>query len=208
MGEIANKRYVEYAGDIRESGEHLLAIINDLLEHSRIEAGKVELREERFDIQPACEQARLFCQPRADKLGVTLRTRIAPDMPLVYGDELRIRQVLINLVSNAVKFTPNGTVDMVARLDGAGALRLDVRDTGIGMDAAGIEQALKPFGQVDSGLSRKFEGTGLGLPLAKSLVELHGGTLAIVSEHGSGTVVSVVLPAWRVGWNASAQAAE
>jgi signal transduction histidine kinase len=208
MGEIANKRYVEYAGDIRESGEHLLAIINDLLEHSRIEAGKIELREELFDIQAACEQARLFCQPRADKLGVTLRTRIAPGLPLVQGDELRIRQVLINLVSNAVKFTPGGTVDMVARVDGAGALRLDVRDTGIGMDAAGVEQALKPFGQVDSGLSRKFEGTGLGLPLAKSLVELHGGTLAIVSEQGAGTVVSVVLPAWRVGGNASVQAAE
>lgn len=208
MGEIANKRYVEYAGDIRESGEHLLAIINDLLEHSRIEAGKIELREERFDIKAACEQARLFCQPRADKLGVTLRTRVAPDVPLVYGDELRIRQVLINLVSNAVKFTPGGTVDVVARLDGAGALRLDVRDTGIGMDAAGIEQALKPFGQVDSGLSRKFEGTGLGLPLAKSLVELHGGTLAIVSAQGAGTVVSVVLPAWRVGAKTIVQAAE
>jgi two-component system cell cycle sensor histidine kinase PleC len=208
MGEIANKRYVEYAGDIRESGEHLLAIINDLLEHSRIEAGKTDLREERFDIQAACEQARLFCQPRADRMGVTLRTRIAPGMPLFFGDELRMRQVLINLVSNAVKFTPGGTVDIVARLDGAGALRLDVRDTGIGMDAAGVEQALKPFGQVDSGLSRKFEGTGLGLPLAKSLVELHGGTLAIVSEQGAGTVVSVVLPAWRIGANASVQAAE
>jgi signal transduction histidine kinase len=141
-------------------------------------------------------------------LGVTLRTRVAPDVPLVYGDELRIRQVLINLVSNAVKFTPGGTVDVVARLDGAGALRLDVRDTGIGMDAAGIEQALKPFGQVDSGLSRKFEGTGLGLPLAKSLVELHGGTLAIVSAQGAGTVVSVVLPAWRVGAKTIVQAAE
>jgi len=208
MGEIANKRYVEYAGDIRESGEHLLAIINDLLEHSRIEAGKIELREERFDIAAACEQARLFCQPRADKLGVALRTRIAPGMPLVYGDELRIRQVLSNLVSNAVKFTPNGTVDMVARVDGAGALRLDVRDTGIGMDAAGVEQALKPFGQVDNGLSRKFEGTGLGLPLAKSLIELHGGTLNILSEQGSGTVVSVVLPAWRVSGNPNVQAAE
>jgi PAS domain S-box-containing protein len=208
LGEIANKRYVEYAGDIRESGEHLLEIINDLLEHSRIEAGKIELREGGFDITSACEQARLLCQPRAGKLGVTLRTRIAPDLPLVYGDELRLRQVLINLVSNAVKFTPNGTVDIVARLDGAGALRLDVRDTGIGMDAAGIEQALKPFGQVDNGLSRKFEGTGLGLPLAKSLVELHGGTLSIVSEQGVGTVVSVVLPAWRVGGKPSVQAAE
>ncbi|HVP84068.1 MAG TPA: ATP-binding protein [Rhizomicrobium sp.] len=207
MGEIANKRYVEYAGDIRESGEHLLAIINDLLEHSRVEAGKTELREERFDIAAAIEQARLFCEPRAQSAGVQLRTRIAPGLPPVLGDELRIRQVLINLVSNAVKFTPDGTVDIVARIDGGGCLRIDVRDTGIGMDQAGIEQALKPFGQVDSGLSRKFEGTGLGLPLAKSLVELHGGTLSVASERGQGTVVTVVLPAWRVKETAPVEAA-
>ena len=106
---------------------------------------------------------------------------------------------MINLVSNAVKFAPNGTVDIVARVEDGGNLRVDVKDTGIGMDAAGIAQALKPFGQVDSGLSRRFEGTGLGLPLAKSLVELHGGALTITSEQGIGTVVSVVLPAWRVG---------
>jgi PAS domain S-box-containing protein len=207
MGEIENKRYVEYAGDIRESGEHLLAIINDLLEHSRVEAGKAELREERFDIAAAVEQARLFCEQRAQSAGVQLRTRVAPELTPVLGDELRIRQVLINLVSNAVKFTPGGTVDIVARIDGGGCLRIDVRDTGIGMDPAGIEQALKPFGQVDSGLSRQFEGTGLGLPLAKSLVELHGGTLSVTSERGQGTVVTVVLPAWRVKENAPVEAA-
>ena len=199
MGEIANKRYVEYAGDIRESGEHLLAIINDLLEHSRIEAGKAELREGQFELSAAIEQARLFCRPRAQRAGTTLNACVVPDLPLIYGDELRLRQVLINLVSNAVKFAPNGTVDIVARLEDGGNLRVDVKDTGIGMDAAGIAQALKPFGQVDSGLSRRFEGTGLGLPLAKSLVELHGGALTITSEQGIGTVVSVVLPAWRVG---------
>jgi len=207
MGEIGNKRYVEYAGDIRESGEHLLAIINDLLEHSRIEAGKVELREELFDITAAIEQARLFCEPRAQKAGVQLRERVAPGLPLIFGDELRIRQILINLVSNAVKFTTDGTVDIVARVDGAGELRLDVRDTGIGMDEAGIQQALKPFGQVDNGLSRQFEGTGLGLPLAKSLAEVHGGTLSIVSGRGTGTVVTVVLPAWRVKSAAPVEAA-
>ncbi|HEY4124432.1 MAG TPA: ATP-binding protein [Rhizomicrobium sp.] len=199
MGEIANKRYVEYAGDIRESGEHLLAIINDLLEHSRIEAGKAELREGQFDITAAIEQARLICQARAMGNNVTLVAHTAHDLPLIYGDELRLRQVLINLVSNAVKFTPGGTVDIVARLNGVGDLCVEVRDTGIGMDEAGVAQALKPFGQVDSGLNRKFEGTGLGLPLAKSLVELHGGTLAIESKEGTGTVVSVVLPGWRVG---------
>ncbi len=199
MGAIANKRYVEYAGDIHKSGEHLLAIINDLLEHSRIEAGKAELREGQFELSAAIEQARLFCRSRAEQADVSLRAHVAENLPLIFGDELRFRQVLINLVSNAVKFAPGGTVDIVARVDVAGDLRVDVRDTGIGMNAAGIAQALKPFGQVDSGLSRKFEGTGLGLPLAKSLVELHGGTLSIISEEGSGTVVSVVLPAWRVG---------
>lgn len=198
LGEIGNQRYVEYAGDIRESGEHLLAIINDLLEHSRIEAGKIELREERFDIAEAIEQARLFCQSRAEKTNVKLRTRLAPGLPPVLGDALRLRQVLVNLISNAVKFTPGGTVEIAAQIDAAGALRLDVCDTGIGMDEAGIEQALKPFGQVDNGLSRQFEGTGLGLPLAKSLVELHGGMLSVASERGVGTMVSVVLPAWRV----------
>jgi two-component system cell cycle sensor histidine kinase PleC len=115
--------------------------------------------------------------------------------------------VLINLVSNAVKFTPpGGTVLVSAALAGDGALAIAVRDTGIGMDQDGIREALRPFGQVDTGLNRKFEGTGLGLPLAKTLVELHSGTFDIKSQPGAGTTITITLPKWRVGQIARAVA--
>jgi signal transduction histidine kinase len=192
-GPVGQKRYVEYASDIRGSGQHLLDIINDLLDHSRIESGQFVLHRETFLACDAIESARNLCQGRADGLGVTLVADCEANLPPMYGDVLRFKQVIINLVTNAVKFAPGGTVTVSARADG-GELFLQVQDNGIGMDAGGVAQALRPFGQVDSGLNRKYEGTGLGLPLAKSLVELQGGTLTIDSEPGRGTTVTVRMP--------------
>jgi len=192
-GEIGEPRYIDYARDIGASGRHLLEIINDLLDHSRIESGEFALYREAFDVRDAIEAAHLLCQGRADALDVTLHVDCPADLPAIAGDALRFKQVLINLVTNAVKFAPGGSVTVAARRDGD-ALCVSVRDTGIGMDEAGIAQALKPFGQVESGLNRRYEGTGLGLPLAKSLVELQGGTLTIESRKGQGTAVTIRMP--------------
>ncbi len=193
MGPLNNPRYCEYAGDIRTSGQHLLALINDLLDHSRIEAGELVLHSGPFDIRDAIDGVRLFCQHRADALNVTLSVDCPPALPAMLGDALRFKQVLINLVTNAVKFSSGGSVTVTAYLT-KGSLHLEVLDTGIGMDAAGITQAMRPFGQVESGFDRKYEGTGLGLPLAKSLVEAQGGTLAIASKPGAGTKVTIIIP--------------
>jgi signal transduction histidine kinase len=186
-------RHGSYAHDIQTSGRHLLAIINDLLEHSRVEAGEMSLHIMPFEATEAVEAVRTLCQPRADALGVMLRTEVPAGLPLVKGDELRFKQVLINIVTNAIKFSPDGEVTLSAHRDGA-MLCIEVLDTGIGMDAAGIEQALKPFGQADSGLNRKYEGTGLGVPLAKALTELQGGEFAIASKPGAGTRVTITVP--------------
>ena len=186
-------RHGSYAHDIQTSGRHLLAIINDLLEHSRIEAGEMSLHIAPFDAGEAIESVRTLCQPRAHALGVTLRTEVPGGLPPVRGDALRFKQVLINIVTNAIKFSPEGDVTLSAFRD-HGMLVLEVLDTGIGMDAAGLEQALKPFGQADSGLNRKYEGTGLGVPLAKALTELQGGRFAIASKPGAGTRVTITMP--------------
>jgi signal transduction histidine kinase len=192
-GPIGQTRYCEYAVDIHNSGQHLLEIINDLLDHSRIESGQFVLHLQDFKACEAIDSVRHLCQGRADALNVTLHVDCDQSMPMVHGDVLRFKQVIINLVTNAIKFAPGGTVAVTAGRDGD-SLRIAVRDNGIGMDAAGIAQALRPFGQVDSGLNRKYEGTGLGLPLAKSLVELQGGALSIESEPKKGTRVTIRMP--------------
>ncbi|MBL6938691.1 MAG: hypothetical protein ISS15_09855 [Alphaproteobacteria bacterium] len=189
-------RHGSYAHDIQTSGRHLLAIINDLLEHSRVEAGEMSLTIAPFDVAEAIESVRTLCQPRADALDVVLRTEVPDGLPQLRGDALRFKQVLINIVTNAIKFSPEGEVTVSAHPDGA-MLRVEVLDNGIGMDAAGLEQALKPFGQADSGLNRKYEGTGLGVPLAKALTELQGGRFAIASKPGAGTRVTITMPLMR-----------
>jgi len=191
-------RHGSYAHDIQTSGRHLLAIINDLLEHSRVEAGEMSLTIAPFDAAQAIEAVRTLCQSRADALGVTLRTDVPQELPPLLGDALRFKQVLINIVTNAIKFSPDGDVTVTVFRDGA-KLCIEVLDTGIGMDAAGLEQALKPFGQADSGLNRKYEGTGLGVPLAKALTELQGGRFAISSKPGAGTRVTILMPLAQAG---------
>ena len=195
FGDLNNERYEDYITDIKESGTHLLALINDILDVSAIEAGKLELRLEPEDVEPLVTSSIKLVSHRAEGAKVRLDTQLDDDIPSLMVDGRRMKQVLLNVLSNAVKFTPEGgRVTLRALIAPEGGVRFEVEDTGIGMDDAGIETALTQFGQVDSKLARKYEGTGLGLPLTKSLVELHGGTLEVRSRLGHGTTVCVQLP--------------
>lgn len=199
FGPIGSPRYLDYARDIRESGAHLLEVINDILDLSKIESGKVELNEEELDLARIIQSVARLLQHRAARAGLSLHTELPQQMPSVYADGRLLRQILLNLLSNAVKFTDaGGTITTSVELLETGGLALHVADTGIGMDPAEVPIALTPFRQLDNSLSRKFQGTGLGLPLVKSLVELHGGTLLIETALNVGTTITVVLPAERV----------
>ncbi|WP_161958663.1 sensor histidine kinase [Ferruginivarius sediminum] len=198
LGPMAQPRYKDYAKDIAESGRHLLSLINDLLDLSKAEAGKLELDEGEVDLAEAVEQSLAMVQPRAEAAGVSLHRGVPEELPGLYADERKIKQVLLNLLTNAIKFTPaGGEVGALIEWDGT-HLRFSVTDTGIGIAREDLEKVMQPFAQVDSSLNRKYEGTGLGLPLVKSLVELHGGELNIHSEPGRGTRVVVQLPFERV----------
>ncbi len=197
LGRLSDK-YRDYAGNIRVSGTHLLDIINDILDISRIEAGDIELTEESFSLLGAAQSSVRLIGQRAAAKNIEVSIDVAPDLPLLFADQRKIKQVLINLLSNAVKFTGDGgTVSVSARLTRSG-LTIAVADSGIGMRTSDIPAALAPFGQVDSALERKFEGTGLGLPLSKTLIELHGGELRIDSELDHGTTVTITLPEERL----------
>jgi PAS domain S-box-containing protein len=199
FGPIGSGRYKDYAVDIHESGTHLLNLINDILDVSKAEAGKIELQESQVLVHELVDASLRLIMPRAREAAVTLAEPHVDHLPPIRADERRLKQVLINLLSNAVKFTaPGGRVTLDAAVDAKRGLVLRVIDTGIGMAAEDIPKALEPFGQVDSKLSRKYEGTGLGLPLSKALVELHGGRLEIESQPGTGTTVSVILPPNRL----------
>jgi len=188
FGPLGHPKYVEYAGDIQESAQHLLDLINDILDMARIEAGKFELHDEVFDLADAAATPVHF----VDSGLVELHNNIPADLPCLRADKRRIKQILLNLLSNAVKFTAEGgAVDLDALVGADGGIVLRIRDTGIGMDKAEVARALKPFEQIDAGLNRKYEGTGLGLPLVERMVRLNGGQLRIESEKGKGTSVSV-----------------
>jgi signal transduction histidine kinase len=191
--------YQDYALDINVSGQNLLQIINDILDMSKVDAGKLELREDKVDIPTAVAHCMRIISGRAHESGVRIIDEIPSDLPYLHADPVRIKQILLNLMTNAVKFTPeDGSVRISAEPHKDGTLSLIVSDTGIGMSADEVEIALQPFRQIDSQLARKHEGTGLGLPLTKVLVELHGATMTIRSEKGHGTEVRVTLPASRV----------
>jgi PAS domain S-box-containing protein len=196
-GPLGHERYLGYARDIGASGEHLLNVINDILDLTRIEAGGMALNEEPVRCLELIDGSLRFIRDQAVRAGLAVSVDCAADLPPLRGDARKLRQVLINLLSNAVKFTPRGGRVQIEAGREAGGLVLRVGDTGIGMAAHDIEQALTPFKQIDNSLARKYEGAGLGLPLAKNLVELHGGSLEVVSELGKGTVVSCRFPASR-----------
>ncbi len=208
-GPLGHARYVEYVRDISESGRHLLDLINDILDFSKVEAGKLELQEDDLDLVATAESAIRMVRPRAEAAGlvVELYDEISHGVAGLRGDERRLKQVVLNLVSNAVKFTPQGgrvtvtaaLADDAARASGRiGGVTIAVADTGIGIAAEDLPRVMEAFGQVDHGLNRRQEGTGLGLPLTKRLVELHGGELSIESAPGVGTTVTVWLPEERV----------
>ena len=195
FGEVGQPQYIDYAENIAESGRHLLDIINDILDVSRVEAGEMEFKPETLDIAPVLESTARLIGQRAHAARVRLELDIDDDLPLIRGEARRMKQILINLLSNAVKFTPEGgRVTLAAHPTDDGGLRLVVADTGIGMKAEDIPMALRPFGQVDSSLARKYEGTGLGLPLTKAFVELHGGVFDLDSRINHGTTVTMTFP--------------
>ena len=185
--------------EIAGSGRQLLKHINDMLDLSRIEAGKVELLEEDIDVAEAIRSALLLAGGRAHQRGVALEQDTPENLPRLRADERMLKQILVDLLSNAIKFTPDGgTVRAGARLGQRDGFVLWVSDTGIGMGLENIPKAMVRLGRIDNGIGRKFEGAGLGLPLTKSLVELHGGMLDLDSEHGVGTTVTIRFPAARV----------
>jgi PAS domain S-box-containing protein len=191
------EKYRAYAADIHTSGLHLLSLINDILDLSKIEAGKAELLEAEIEVGDVIRSAARLVRERADSAEVELATSLPPGLPLLWAERRALMQILLNLLSNAIKFTPaGGKVTVGARIEPERAFVIWVADTGIGISAKDIERALMPFGQVGNPLTRDQQGTGLGLPLSRALVELHGGTLVLDSEPGAGTTVSVVLP-WR-----------
>jgi signal transduction histidine kinase len=191
-------RYRESAQNVLDSGRHLLGIINDVLDFSKVEAGRLELREEGTDLAALVGAALRFVSPQAEDLRIEIGSEMPPSPPLVMADPQRLRQVLLNLLSNAIKFTPpGGSVQVSVWQDDAG-VSLAISDTGIGMSAEQIPSALQRFVQIDSDLGRKRGGTGLGLPLSKRLIELHGGELRIASVLGAGTTVTVTLPLRRL----------
>lgn len=199
LGTADVDRYTEYAASIRQSGEHLLGIIDDILDISKIEAGDLDLVEQPVDLTDLVGQSLNLVAIQAGQRGIAVSIDLQGDLPPLRGDSLRLRQVLVNLLSNGVKFSkPGGQVTVGALRNGEGGVDLVVRDAGIGMAPEDIPKALSPFSQVDQSIARRYEGTGLGLPLSKRLVERHGGALLIDSTPGQGTTVTVRLPPDRV----------
>jgi signal transduction histidine kinase len=198
MGPIGRDCYRDYAHDIKTSGTHLLEIISDILDLSKIEAGKVEMQESAIELPRVIIACLKLIDERAKLASVYLWNHALSDLPPVRADERKLKQILINLLSNAGKFTPaGGHVTVTARVDDAGVV-IAVSDTGIGIAPGDIPRALSPFTQIENTLSRRFDGTGLGLPLANSLTRLHGGTLTVASAVGKGTTVTITLPADRI----------
>ncbi len=197
VGPIGNNKYRDYATDIRQSGQHLLGIINDILDLSKVESGKENLREENFAAEDLFDGVRIMIEGRAKDAGVTLVFDYPRDLPAIRADQRRLTQILVNLLSNAVKFTPEGgQVTLRSWATEGSGFVFQAIDTGVGIAREDIPLALSVFGQVDNQTGD--QGTGLGLPLAKALAELHGGTLDLQSEINEGTTVTLRLPAHRM----------
>ena len=192
---LRDTEVVEYADLIRDAATHLLAVINDILDISKMQSGKFTLDAREVDLDEVLQASLASFKQSAVEVDVLLESRIDPNLPMIKGDPDKLRQVFSNLIGNAVKFTPpGGAVTLEARAVADGGVSVQVRDTGLGMTKEEIAVALMPFAQVDAGHSRWREGTGLGLPIAKALVQLHGGRLTIRSAKSLGTEVAVMLP--------------
>jgi two-component system cell cycle sensor histidine kinase PleC len=195
-GPIANERYAEYIRDIHASGVHLLSLINDILDYSKAEADKLELDISEVDVTKSIRNCLRLMLPRAEQAQVHLVDDVPREHFILFTDQKKFKQIMLNLLSNAVKFTPAGgsvSVTMWQNVHDE-SVGIEVKDTGIGIAPKDISRAMAPFGQVDNALSRKYEGTGLGLPLTKKFVEIMGGSFKIESEVGAGTTISFTLP--------------
>ncbi len=199
FGPLEPARYREYAGDIHSSGSHLLALINDLLDLSKAEAGRMELSEETVRVQDVADSVLRLVMERARDADLTVAAAIPDDLPALCADPRLVKQMALNLVTNAIKFTePGGAIRLTADRGRDGGLRLHVADTGVGIDAVDIPRILEPYGQVQNANAvRSAEGTGLGLALVKKMIEMHGGRLEIESTPGEGSTFTLAFPPER-----------
>ena len=198
FGKLENEKYKEYAADIHDSGTHLVGLINEVLDVSKIEAGAMELHEENIDLAQVMKECADMMKIEADKVGIDLRLSMPNNLPEFNGDGLRLKQIFLNLLSNAIKFTPaGGRITLNAGMDDNGGFKFAVTDTGIGIEAEHQARILQPFEQIEDHPNRSRQGTGLGLALSKSLTELHGGELSLESEPGVGTTVTLRFPPER-----------
>jgi PAS domain S-box-containing protein len=199
MGPIDNPHYRSYVADIHFSSTHLLNLINEILDVTKAEAGKLEVQEQVFDLRDVIEAVVRISGPPIDKAGVTVTVGLPADLPRLRADEGKTRQVFFNLIGNAVKFTPaGGRIDISGRFERETGLSITVADSGIGIAPQDLSRVLEPFVQVDSSLSRRHQGTGLGLPAVKGIMELHHGAIELQSTVGAGTAVTITFPPERV----------
>ncbi len=194
FGPLGSARYLDYSRVIHESGGHLLELINGILDMSKIEAGKFELSEEIFDLGDVAAQAVRFVKMQADRKGVALKTMIAPGAGTIFADKRAVKQMIVNLITNGVKFTPRGGEVRLAAAREPHAVVIAVSDTGVGISPEDLKRLGQPFEQVESEHVRSQEGTGLGLALVKALTSMHGGEVLIASHLGEGTTVVLTLP--------------
>ena len=207
LGPMENDFYRNYVGNIHTSGQHLLGVINDLLDVAKIEAGRMQLREEVCDVTGIIAEVSRVLADRAAQAGLAIHTELPPGLPKVRADAGKIRQILFNLLSNAIKFTPpEGAIMICAQVTACGTFEVAVADTGIGIPRSQSESVLEAFVQLENVFSRSHAGSGLGLPLCKALAELHGGSLTLESEVNKGTRVAVTLPKYRIVAGAEAVA--
>jgi PAS domain S-box-containing protein len=198
LGPIGNRDYAEYIGYIHDSGNHLLQMVNEILDFSKVETGKLELNETVFDLRKVAGDAVRIVGMQVSEAGLELSVTIPPHVPDLIADQRIFTQILLNLLSNSIKFTPHGGKVTVSADTTDGGLEIVVSDTGIGMDDVGLEKALVPFAQVDSSSIRSQEGTGLGLSIVQQFTQLHGGTLRIESKLGLGTRICIDIPSARL----------
>jgi two-component system cell cycle sensor histidine kinase PleC len=193
FGPLGAAKYSEYVSDIRKSGQFLLDVINDILDMSKIEAGRFDLEYSTFDLASLVEESMRLIGPRAAESKIRIKTNVDPDLRLE-ADRRAVKQIVLNLLSNAVKFTPEGGKVTIAVKSDNGKLKLSIADTGIGIPTRDIEKLGRPFEQVENQLTKSRGGSGLGLAISRSLAELHGGQVKISSSTGKGTTVDVILP--------------
>jgi two-component system cell cycle sensor histidine kinase PleC len=194
FGPLASEKYNEYCRDIRSSGQYLLSVINDILDMSRIEAGRLTLVKRQVRVNEAIERALRLVSEQVRGKNLTVTVDVAPQDVTVSADERGIHQILVNLLQNATKFTAQGGCITVRTRCAAGAINIYVEDNGIGIPANALHKLGRAFEQVETEFSKSYKGSGLGLAIARSIAELHGGSLSIRSQEGVGTIVLVHLP--------------